>query len=91
MSAEVPSFAKVSTIIEARCTACHSATPRYEGITAPPLGVVFDTPGDITSQAARIQAQAVASDAMPLGNVTGMTEAERAALAAWIAAGASVK
>ena len=48
-------------------------------------------PGDITSQATRIQAQAVASDAMPLGNVTGMTEAERAALAAWIAAGASVK
>lgn len=91
MSAGVASFGAISTIIEARCTACHSATPRYEGITAPPLGVVFDTPGDIISQAARIQAQAVVTDAMPLGNVTGMTEAERAALAAWIAAGALVK
>ncbi|MCH8862351.1 MAG: urate hydroxylase PuuD [Proteobacteria bacterium] len=91
MSAGAASFAEISAIIETRCTVCHSATPRYEGITTPPLGVVFDTPGDITSQATRIQAQAVASDAMPLGNVTGMTEAERAALAAWIAAGASVK
>ncbi len=28
-----------------------------------------------------------ASEAMPLGNVTGMTEAERARLGAWIRAG----
>jgi uncharacterized membrane protein len=38
--------------------------------------------------AARIQAQAVASHNMPLGNETGMTEAERQTIGAWIAQGA---
>lgn len=89
--ATVPSFSQVSAIIETRCTPCHSAAPGYDGISTPPMGVVFDAPGDITSQADLIETQAVTLDAMPLGNVTGMTEAERAVLAAWIAAGAPVK
>jgi uncharacterized membrane protein len=90
-SVEVPSFGQISAIIEARCTVCHSATPSFAGLTSPPLGVVFDRPQDISRQADRIQAQTIATDAMPMGNATGMTGAERAALAAWIAAGAPVK
>jgi uncharacterized membrane protein len=38
--------------------------------------------------AARVEQQAVTTHAMPLGNVTGITDAERATLGAWIAAGA---
>jgi uncharacterized membrane protein len=36
------------------------------------------------SQADAIKAQAVDSNAMPLGNVTGMTNEEREQLGAWI-------
>ncbi len=90
-SADVPSFERISAIIGARCTVCHSANPSFPGISSPPLGVVFDLPEDITMQAGPIHAQTIATDAMPMGNATGMTGAERAALAAWIAAGVPVK
>ena len=48
-----------------------------------PAGVLLDTPARIESQAQRIYDQAVKLKAMPLGNVTGITDAERATLAAW--------
>ena len=44
-----------------------------------------------TCHAPLISLQAVRSDAMPPGNVTDMTAAERQVLAAWIAAGAPAK
>jgi uncharacterized membrane protein len=37
-----------------------------------------------------VYVQAVASHAMPLGNLTHMTDAERATLGAWIDAGANL-
>ena len=40
------------------------------------------------ANAALIRAQAVATHAMPLGNLTNMTDAERATLGAWIDSGA---
>ncbi|MOA70109.1 hypothetical protein D3C78_1987440 [compost metagenome] len=46
---------------------------------------MFDSPAQIRQQAARIKAQAVDSRIMPLGNLTQMTEAERALLGRWIA------
>jgi uncharacterized membrane protein len=52
------------------------------------MGVLLDTPEHIVANAALIRAQAVASRAMPLGNVTHITDAERATLGAWIDAGA---
>ena len=42
------------------------------------------------ANAQRIYAQAVATHAMPLGNLTHMTDAERAQLGAWIRAGANI-
>lgn len=74
-------------IAEARCVACHSANPSWEGFDAPPGGVALETPAELKAHAGRVLAQTVLSQAMPLGNVTGMTEAERARLAAWIRAG----
>jgi len=38
-----------------------------------------------------IEEQAVQTRAMPLGNVTGMTDAERALLGRWIRLGARVE
>ncbi len=69
---------------------CHSAKPTSPLFSAAPAGVMFDTPQQIQAQAARIQAQAVASQIMPLGNITQMTQEERNMVGAWIAKGAPV-
>ena len=81
-------FASVQSIIEARCQSCHSAHPTQKGFTAPPMGVTFDAAEQIRANAARIEQMAVISKAMPLGNVTGMTQDERDILGAWIRQGA---
>ncbi|MDT8346099.1 MAG: urate hydroxylase PuuD [Thermohalobaculum sp.] len=75
-------------IAQAHCVACHAARPTAEGIAEAPAGVTLETLADLRRHAARVRAQAVDSEAMPLGNPTGMTAAERARLGAWIAAGA---
>jgi uncharacterized membrane protein len=81
-------FTDVQEIVSARCHTCHSAQPTFRGIAQAPKGVKFDTPSQIALQATQIYAQAVTTRAMPLGNVTKITEKERQTLATWIAAGA---
>jgi uncharacterized membrane protein len=80
----------VQPIIAARCLPCHAEHPRWEGLAAPPKNVVLETPAQIVARAEAIRQQAVASRAMPLGNVTQMTDAERARLAGWLDAGAPI-
>jgi uncharacterized membrane protein len=89
-AATVP-FALVREIIDQRCAVCHASRPSFAGFDAPPAGVTFETPDAIRREAARIQAQAIASDAMPPGNLTGITPEERRTIAAWLAAGAPVE
>jgi uncharacterized membrane protein len=86
-TAAVP-FARVAQIIDQRCTACHSLHPTK--VDEAPLGITMDTPAEIQRLAPGIQQQAVDSTAMPLGNVTGMTTAERRLLGRWIAQGAKI-
>lgn len=80
------SFAQVQPIIAKRCAVCHSAHPTQA--PSAPEGIMFDTPAEISANAQRIYQQAVAAHAMPLGNVTGMTDSERTTLGNWIAGGA---
>ncbi len=82
------SFAQVNSVIQQRCSVCHSATPSSPMFTAPPAGFMLDTPEQIKAQAAKIHAQSVASQVMPLGNITQMTEQERELIGAWIEQGA---
>jgi uncharacterized membrane protein len=72
------SFAQAQAVIQARCVPCHS------GASAP-LGIRFETRGEIETGADDIERQAVQTRAMPPGNATGITEDERALLGAWIA------
>ena len=88
VAAETVTLRDVQPIIAARCATCHAVHPRFEGLASPPKGVVLETPAQIVAHAARIRQQAIESRAMPLGNVTQMTDAERARVAAWIDAGA---
>jgi uncharacterized membrane protein len=77
-SSEPVSFAQVESVVSQRCATCHS------GASAP-LGIRFETQAQIEARVDDIERQAVLTRAMPPGNATGMTDDERALLAAWIA------
>jgi uncharacterized membrane protein len=81
-------FVQVQSIVTERCTGCHATNPTLAGFTAAPKGIMFDTPERIVAQAMQIQTQ-VASRAMPLGNLTNMTDQERTVIASWFAHGAT--
>ncbi|MHA1571370.1 MAG: urate hydroxylase PuuD [Alphaproteobacteria bacterium] len=85
------SFAEVRRIIDVRCAVCHSKNPTFEGFNRPPAGVIFDDLRDIQRSIPRIRTQAVNSRAMPLGNVTEMTDEERQTLSNWLAHGAPLE
>nr|MBA3507666.1 hypothetical protein [Betaproteobacteria bacterium] len=71
-----------------RCVSCHAQKPRHDGFAVAPKGLLLETPAQIIANAHKINEQTVVTRAMPIGNLTQMTDAERATLAAWIAAGA---
>ena len=77
-SAAVPSDDEAVAIATQRCAGCHSGA-------AAPLGVQLETAEQLEQHADQIQAM-LESGAMPPGNATGMTDAERAQLIAWAAA-----
>ncbi|PSL95373.1 urate hydroxylase PuuD [Pseudomonas sp. R9.37] len=81
-------FDKVHGVIQERCAVCHSAKPTSPLFSTAPAGVMFDTPQQIQQLAPRIQAQAVTSQIMPLGNITQMTQQERDLIGTWINQGA---
>lgn len=87
---EPTSFAKVQAIMKERCVSCHAAQPTQPGFAAAPKGVLLETPEQIATQVAKIQ-ETVATKVMPIGNLTQMTDEERALIATWFAQGASTK
>ena len=74
-------------IVQTRCISCHSAKPTNEDFEKAPGGLKFDTLAEVRRASARILAQTVLSKAMPLGNLTKMTDGERSRLGQWIRAG----
>ncbi|WP_413672395.1 urate hydroxylase PuuD [Massilia cellulosiltytica] len=88
VSAGTVPFARVETILRARCVSCHAAHPTQPGFASAPAGVMLDDAHGIAQNAPRIYQQAVQLKAMPLANMTNMTDAERAELGAWFEAGA---
>ncbi|OJT21439.1 hypothetical protein BO221_26840 [Archangium sp. Cb G35] len=83
-------FEQVASVMQTRCATCHAARPSTPMFAAPPQGVVLDTPDSIRAHADRVFVRAVATKTMPLGNLTGMTEDERALVGAWFAQGGEV-
>jgi uncharacterized membrane protein len=78
------SEARIAAIVNSRCVACHASKPTQPGFAEAPLGLVMETPQQIEILAARIAAT-VQSKYMPIGNLTGMTDQERAIVATWYA------
>ncbi len=76
-------FPAVRDVVMGRCSMCHAAEPSYEGILEAPKNVHLDTDEDIAKHAREIALQAGFSHAMPPGNVTEITEPERALIVGW--------
>jgi len=89
-SLELVNFNEVQNIIKYRCGTCHAKNPTFEGIESAPKGVIYDTANDILKNIKLIKAQAVDSDIMPPGNLTGITNNEREKLRIWIEQGANI-
>ncbi|UZK66449.1 urate hydroxylase PuuD [Sphingomonas sp. M1-B02] len=85
--ANAATYAQIAPIVAKHCADCHSASPSHPEFPTPPLGVVLESYEQVSAASARIKAVAVDSEIMPLGNITGMTEAERQQLGGWIDAG----
>jgi len=80
---ETVTLSMIRPVIESRCTTCHSQNPTHIAFPAAPSGVVLDTDEEIVSEALRIHQQTVVLKAMPIGNLTQISEAERALIDAW--------
>jgi uncharacterized membrane protein len=85
------SFAQVQAIMAERCVPCHAAQPSQAGFAAAPAGIMLETPEQISVQLAKIKTVTVDSTYMPLGNLTSMTDEERAQLGTWLAQGARME
>lgn len=81
--AEAEGFAEVRDVVLGRCSMCHAAEPGWEGLHWPPKGVMLETDAQIAAHAREIYLQAGASRAMPPGNLTFVTDEERALIRAW--------
>jgi len=82
-------FAQVQQVIQARCIQCHAAQPTL--MPVPGKGVLLDSPEHIAQHAQQIYQQAVVQKSMPLGNMTHITDEERAIIGKWFEAGAATR
>jgi uncharacterized membrane protein len=80
-------FAAIQRIVTSRCVPCHAAVPTQPGFSGAPQGLRFDTPESIVIHAA-VMAPQLEARAMPIGNLTGMSDTERTQLLDWIRHGA---
>lgn len=81
------SYDQVQPIIKERCMACHAKSPTL--VPSAPKGVMYDDPAVVQGIASKIKMQ-LSTNVMPPGNITKMTEEERALVISWVDAGASI-
>ena len=83
-TSRVISDSQIQAVINDRCVACHARAPTQAGFAAAPLGLVLEKTSQVHQNASKI-ATTVQSKYMPIGNLTGMTDEERALVASWFA------
>lgn len=71
-------------MLQQRCGGCHSAQPKL--MPSAPKGVMLDTAAQVEAQIAGIHQQVVVLKVMPPGNLTGMSDEERAMIGRWFSA-----
>ncbi|WP_423709658.1 urate hydroxylase PuuD [Undibacterium sp. WLX3042] len=75
-------FAQVQQVIQARCIQCHAEHPTLTEF--PAKGLMLDKPEQIRAASQLIYQQVVQQKLMPLGNLTHITDEERAVIARWV-------
>lgn len=75
-------ISQVHEIMVQRCVSCHAAKPTQAGMASAPAGILLETEEQIIQYAKQIK-PAVASEYMPLANLTNMTPEEREIIASW--------
>ncbi len=88
---EEATFATAQSIVIRHCANCHATVPTHPDFDVAPGGIALEEADAIRQYANQIYEQSVASDLMPLGNETGMTDQERALLGKWIETGAIIE
>jgi uncharacterized membrane protein len=83
-AAGVVSDREALAISQKHCIACHARDPAHPAFREPPKNVALETVPELRRFAQQIYMQTVQNRAMPLGNQTGMTEAERETLGRWV-------
>src|SRR6185295_12274950 len=80
------SDAEVMETMRKHCVMCHAVKPTHPSFDAPPKNVSLETIDEVKAWAVKVVEQVVRDRAMPVGNETEMTEAEREALVLWLEA-----
>lgn len=75
------SYQRIEKIMKDRCVACHAAKPTM--VPIPPKNILLDSEKEVLRHARLIFQQCVTTKVMPLGNITKMTEEERAVIKQW--------
>jgi uncharacterized membrane protein len=73
-------------IVAHHCASCHSRKPTHPGFAEAPKQIRLETVAELRQYSRLIVVQAVQTNAMPLGNETRMSDAEREKLGAWLRA-----
>ncbi|WP_068112226.1 urate hydroxylase PuuD [Tropicimonas marinistellae] len=81
--ASAESFEEAFYAVTGNCSMCHAREPAWDGIIAPPKGVVLETEADVARHAKQIYLQAGISHAMPPPNAIEMDAEYRAYIVAW--------
>ncbi|WP_332692268.1 urate hydroxylase PuuD, partial [Devosia sp.] len=80
-------FEAASLTVQTRCAMCHTAEPAWSGVYEAPRNVILDNDIAIANHAKDIAIQAGYAHAMPPGNVSEMTDEERALIVEWFREG----
>ena len=75
--------ARAHGVVMERCASCHANQPTQEGFVAAPKDIVLEKLEDLQRHADAVYQQSVVTRAMPLGNLTGITEEERGLIGEW--------
>ena len=70
-------YSKIKPIIQSRCLRCHSTKNTDQAFREAPKGIIFESENQLIGLKNQIRQQTINSRAMPLGNLTQMTEEER--------------
>ena len=83
-------YAEAREVVDQRCVECHSEQNTNRAFPIAPQSVKLDTAAQMKQYARRIQVRVVEESTMPIVNMSGMTDEERALLGRWVKTGAKI-